>query len=208
MSGGSGLRLHVSPTSPFVRIARVALIEAGLDGDVTLVQASGNPIDPGSMPVGANPLGKIPTLERPDGPALYDSRTICRYVDALSGGRLYPAAPRLWETLTLEATGQGMVEAAVLMVYEARLRPEAARSPDWVEGQWAKVDRALDVIEARWMSHLAGPLDMGQIAVGCALGYLDFRHGAREWRRGRPALAAWQDRFAERQSMQATIPVG
>ena len=63
------------------------------------------------MPVGANPLGKVPALERPDGPALYDSQVICRYLDDLAGGRLYPAKPRLWETLTLEATADGIVEA-------------------------------------------------------------------------------------------------
>jgi glutathione S-transferase len=158
------------------------------------------------MPVGRNPLGKIPVLERPDGPALYDSRVICRYLDDISGGRLYPAKPRLWETLTLEATGHGITEAAVLMVYEARVRPEDRRFPEWVEGQWAKVARALDAIEARWMAHLAGPLDMGQIAVGCALGYLDFRHEARGWRAGRPALAAWFEAFDGRPAMAATRP--
>jgi glutathione S-transferase len=151
--------------------------------------------------VALNPLGKIPTLERAGGPALYDSRVICRYLDDLAGGRLYPEKPRLWETLTLEATAHGVAEAAVLMVYEERLRPEEARSEAWVEGQWAKVARALDALEARWMSHLAGPLDMGQIATGCALGYLDFRHGRRDWRAGRPALAAWEAKFAARPAM-------
>ena len=71
-----------------------------------------------------------------------------------------------------------------------------------------KVARALDTIEARWISHLAGPLDAAQIALGCALGYLDFRHGERGWRSGRPALAAWDARFAERPAMQATRPAG
>ena len=160
------------------------------------------------MPVARNPLGKIPTLERDDGPALYDSRVICRYLDDLAGGRLYPEKPRLWETLTLEATGDGIMEAAVLMVYEERTRPEEQRFAPWVEGQWAKIARALDALEARWLAHLAGPLDAGQIAVGCALGYVDFRHAARDWRAGRPGLAAWEARFAARPAMQATRPVG
>jgi glutathione S-transferase len=203
---GQGLRLYTSPTSPFARMVRVVAIEAGLEQDIVQTTATGTPLDPGSMPVGRNPLGKIPVLERPDGPALYDSRVICRYLDDISGGRLYPAKPRLWETLTLEATGHGITEAAVLMVYEARVRPEDRRFPEWVEGQWAKVARALDAIEARWMAHLAGPLDMGQIAVGCALGYLDFRHEARGWRAGRPALAAWFEAFDGRPAMAATRP--
>ena len=92
------------------------------------------------------------------------------------------------------------------MVYEWRLRPEEMRLPDWVEGQWAKIARALDALETRWISHLAGPLDMGQIAVGCALGYLDFRHGDRDWRAARPGLAAWEAAFAARPSMTATRP--
>lgn len=201
-----GLRLHQSPTSPFVRMVVVTLIETGLFARVEMVAASGTPLDAGTTPVALNPLGKVPTLERDDGPALYDSRVICRYLDDLAGGGLYPAPPRLWETLTLEATGQGLAEAALLMVYESRLRPEEARLDLWVEGQWSKIARGLDTLEARWMSHLAGPLDIGQIAVGAALGYIDLRLGARDWRRGRPALAAWADAFLARPSMQATRP--
>jgi glutathione S-transferase len=134
------------------------------------------------------------------------SHQLRRFLDDRAGGRLYPPAPRLWETLTLEATGDGILDAAILMVYEWRVRPEDKRHEPWVEGQWAKVARALDTIEARWMSHLNGPLDIGQIAVGCALGYLDFRHDARGWRNGRPALAAWEKAFAARPSMAATVP--
>lgn len=202
------MTLHQSPTSPYVRKVMVLLHEAGALDSVRLSFASGSPVDPGSIPLGANPLGKIPALERDDGCTLYDSRVICRYLDDRAGGKLYPAKPRLWETLTLEATADGMIEAAILMVYEARLRPEAIRFEDWVEGQWAKVARALDAIEARWMAHLNGPLDMGQIAVGVALFYLDFRHGARNWRTGRPALAAWYEQFAARDSMKMTEPQG
>jgi glutathione S-transferase len=204
----AGLRLYASPTSPFVRMVAVALRETGLEDRVAAVPATGTPIEPGTIPVALNPLGKIPTLERPEGPALYDSRVICRYLDDLAGGRLYPPKPRLWETLTLEATAHGVAEAGLLMIYEARMRPEAARSEDWVEAQWAKVARALDALEARWIAHLAGPLDMGQIALGCALGYLDFRFDARGWRAGRPALAAWADRFLARPAMAATRPAG
>ena len=200
------MRLYHSPTSPFARKVRVVLLETGLAGRVEFVSVSGTPLDPGTMPVAQNPLGKLPALERPDGPAIYDSRVICRYLDDLGGGRLYPAKPRLWETLTLEATAHGISEAALAIVYEVRVRPSEQRSDAWIEGQWGKVARALDAIEGRWMAHLAGRLDCAQIAVGCALGYLDLRHGERDWRAGRPALAAWEARFSDRPSMQATRP--
>jgi glutathione S-transferase len=200
------MRLYHSPTSPYVRKVMVLLHETGQMSDVTLVPAAGTPVDTGSMPLAQNPLGKIPALERPDGVALYDSRVICRYLDDRAGRGLYPAPPRLWETLTLEATADGILDAAVLMVYEWRVRPEAKRLPDWVEGQWGKIARALDTLENRWLAHLNNPLDMGQIAVGCALGYLDFRHADRAWRAAHPGLAAWEAEFSGRASMQATAP--
>jgi glutathione S-transferase len=200
--------LYHSPTSPYVRKVMVLLHETGQLGAVTLVPATGTPIDPASMPVGHNPLGKIPALEREDGATLYDSRVICRFLaaQATGGPRLYPEPPRLWEVLTLEATADGIMDAAILMRYETALRPEERRFPAWTEGQWAKVARSLDALEARWIGHLSGPLDMGQISVACALGYLDFRHDARHWREGRDALSAWYARFQERPSMQATLP--
>lgn len=92
------------------------------------------------------------------------------------------------------------------MVYERRLREVAQQSDTWVENQWEKVSRGLDALDNRWMAHLHGPLDIGHIAVGCALGYLDFRHEDRNWRKGRDALAAWAAKFNARDSMQATVP--
>jgi glutathione S-transferase len=200
------MRLYHSPTSPFVRKVVVTLHELGLVDRVELVPASGTALDPGSIPLALNPLGKIPCLERTDGPALYDSRVICRYLDDLASGRLYPGKPRLWETLTLEATADGIAEAMLAIVYEARMRPEAHRRAEIVEAQWSKAARSLDAIEARWMAYLAGPFDMGQLALGCALGYLDFRGADRDWRAGRPSLAAWAARVAERPSLKATEP--
>ncbi len=200
------MRLYHSSTTPFGRKVMVLLLETGQDKDVEIVPAGGNPLSPEAMPLAQNPLGKIPALELGDAPALYDSRVICRYLDDRAGGRLYPPAPRLWQTLTLEATADGILDAAVLMLYESRLRPEELRFAPWVEAQWAKIARTLDTLEARWMSHLAGPLDMGQVALGCALSYLDFRHGVRGWRGGRPKLAEWQAEFALRDSMTATEP--
>ena len=200
--------LHHSPTSPYVRKVMILLMESGMSDQVELSAAMGTPVDPGTMPIGANPLGKIPALERPDGCTLYDSRVITRYLATLAseGPAFYPDGPRLWEVLTLEATADGILDAAILMRYETALRPEAAQSSAWIEGQWSKLDRALDTLEARWMAHLSGPLCMGQIAVGCALGYLDFRHDARNWRATRPGLTDWFAGFSQRPSMQATPP--
>jgi glutathione S-transferase len=200
------MRLYYSATSPYVRKVMVLLTESGHLESVELVPASGTPVDPGTTPLAHNPLGKVPVLERPDGASIYDSRVITRYLDATFAARLYPEGPRLWETLTLEATADGILDAAILMVYEWRVRPEDVRYQPWVEGQWSKITRALDTLESRWMSHLHGPLDMGQISVACALGYLDFRHGARTWREGRPSLAAWYSSFAERESLKTTMP--
>lgn len=199
------MQLLTGPTSPYCRKVDVLLRESGLRDHVTDVMGSGTPIDPNPTTVASNPLGKIPALIREDGPTLYDSRVICRYLDSLAGGSFYPEG-RLWEVLTLEATAEGMIDAALLMAYEWRIRPEDIRYEPWVEGQWSKIDRGLDAIEGRWMSHLEARLHMGHIAVACCLGYLDFRHDARGWRNGRPSLAAWYERFSERESMVATRP--
>jgi glutathione S-transferase len=200
------MKLYHAPASPFVRKVMVLFHEAKATDRVTLVPVSGHPLDPGTLPVDRNPLGKIPALERPDGPTLYDSRVITRYLDDLLQSGLYPAAPRLWDTLTIEATGDGIAEAAVLMRYEMHVRPEATRSPDWIDAQWDKIARALTALEERWISHLSGPLDMGQIAVACALGYLDFRHGERDWRASHPAMATWYAAFDARPAMRVTAP--
>lgn len=200
------MRLLMAPASPFSRKVRAVIRETGLDATVEEVETTANALDPNPTITAANPLGKIPTLLRDDGPALYDSRVICRFLDSAAGGKLYPAPPRLWDTLTLEATADAIMEAGVLIVYEARYRPESLRSGDWVETQWQKAARAVAAIDSRWMSHLAGPLDIGQIAVACALGYLDFRMPERDWRRGHDALAAWYEGFAERPSMASTRP--
>ena len=199
------MRLYHSPTSPYVRKVMVLIHESGLQ-DIERINATGTPLDPGSIPVARNPLGKVPALDLDDGTTLYDSRVICRYLDTVAKAGLYPAPPRLWDTLTLEATADGILDAALLMVYEGRLRPEALRYAPWVSAQWAKIDRALDAIEQRWMPHLSGTLDAGQIALGCALGYLDFRLDARNWRQDRPHLCAWDATFSQRPSMQATRP--
>jgi glutathione S-transferase len=200
------MRLFHSPASPFVRKVVVLLHELDKTGEVALdlIQTTAFASDAALM--ASNPLAKIPALMRPDGITLYDSRVICQYLNDRFQGGLYPQDTRKWETLTLEATADGIMDSAVSMAYEVRLRPQAQQSQDWIEAQWAKVSRAIGSLNERWISHLSGPLDMGQIGIACALGYVDFRHGARNWRDGNDALAKWYAEFDSRPSMQATRP--
>lgn len=201
------MQLYTSPTTPFGRKVMVQIRESGLRDRIEEIGVSGTPLDPGSMPVDQNPLGKIPALVPVGGgAAIYDSRVICRYLDDLAGAGLYPEGADLWPVLTLEATADGILEAALLMVYETRLRPAELHYGPWVEGQWLKIDRALDAVESRWMGLLGGRLTMAHIALGVALGYLDFRLAGRDWRAGRPGLAAWEKAFAARPAMADTRP--
>ena len=199
------MKLLISPLSPYVRKVRVLIREAGHEGEVEEVPVSTTALstDP-AIPV-QNPLGRIPVLIRDSGAPIMDSRIICRFLDARFGAGLYPE-DRLWEVLTLEALAEGMLDSALLMAYEVRLRPEDKQWPDWIEAQWAKVARTLDALEKDESSHLGSPLDMGQVALACALAYIDFRHGARDWRNGRPRLSAWESSTAQRPSLLATRP--
>lgn len=200
------MELFHSPTSPYVRKVMMLALEAGRAGDLTLVHAMGTPLAPGSLPLAENPLGKVPALRRDDGVILYDSRVICRYLDDLWQAGAYPDGSALWDALVVEATADGIMDAAILMRYETHIKPEGSRSEDWVEAQWSKVDRALSALEERWLGLLDGGFGMAAIAVTAALGYLDFRHDARGWRAGRPGLAAFAARVAERTSVASTRP--
>lgn len=199
------MQLISAKPSPFGRKVKVMLIETGLTDAVERIEVMTTPVATDPKVAAANPVGKIPALMREDGPTLYDSRVICRYLDAKAGAGLYPEA-RIWETLTLEATADGIMDAAVLMVYEHRVRPEHLVFDDWIEAQWAKVIRSVKAVNDRWMSHLNGPLDASHIAMGCALAYLDFRHATRDWRSGNEDLSAWLEAFSERDSMKETAP--
>ena len=200
------MKLFYSPASPYARKVMVLLHETDQLSDVELVEGSGTPFAPNAEIIQKNPMGKIPALERPDGATLYDSRVICAFLDARKGDKLYPTGTRRWETLVLEATGDGIMDAALLMTYEGRLRPQELQMATFVDAQYGKIEQACAALNTRWMSHLAGPLDMGQVAVACALGYVDFRHGHREWRKGNDTLANWFANFSERASMQTTLP--
>ena len=202
------MTLHHSPTSPYVRKAMILLHEMGLTESVRQLNAGGLPTDPGKMSLAANPLSKVPALERDEGCTLYDSRVICRYLASLSpkGAGFYPDGPSHWEALTLEATADGMLDAALLIRYEVTLREAAQQHEGWMDGQWQKITRSLSVLESRWLAHLEGPMTIGTVSVACALGYLDFRFADRTWREAHLQLAGWYARFAARPSMQATIP--
>ena len=198
------MELLSSALSPFARKCRVLILETG-QTEVTIRDVTANPMGGDAALNATNPSGKIPALIRPDGPAIYDSRVICRFLDAKGNAGLYPGA-RLWDVLSLEANGDAIMEAAVTIAYEKRLRPETLWWPEWFDAQWAKIARSLDALEDRSMPLLRGPLNMAQIGIGCALGYLDLRHPDREWRAGRDTLAAWEADFAARDSMAATRP--
>ena len=199
------MKALLSPASPFARKVRVVIREAGLMPQVEEVLLKTSPLDSHPQLLAANPTGKLPVLLREDGPAIADSRVITRYLDHVSEAGLYPQG-RLWEVLTLEALADGIMEAAVAMAYEQRFREEPMQSRDWLEAQWGKAARAIAALDDRWMSHLEGRLTAAQIAVACALAYVDFRHGDRDWRAQSPALAAWLAAFQERESMKQTAP--
>lgn len=199
------MKLIYASASPFVRKVHVVLHETGLIDKTELVQVATTPVNSADEAVAANPSGKIPALIADDGSTVYDSRVICRYLDDLGSGNLYPVDD-IWKILTLEATADAIMDAAVLMTYERRVRPEEMVFAPWIEAQWAKVERSIIAINSDWMGYLGGPLNIGQIGVACALAYVDFRHADRDWRSGNPELAAWYAEFSQRPSMQASVP--
>jgi glutathione S-transferase len=201
------LKLHTNVASPFARKVRAAAIETGLAGQIDEVDRRVTPVHPDPVIVRDNPLGKIPCLVTDDGAALYDSRVICEYLDGLhSGPKLFPTSGRArWTALRRQALGDGVMDAGVLARYETFLRPEERRWPEWIENQKQKFRRALDALEDEAES-FAETVDIGTIAIGCALGYLDFRYASESWRATRPKLAAWLERFGQRPSMAETVP--
>lgn len=201
------MKLIFSPASPFVRKVRVVIDESGLTDQVTPVPVQTTPLVTDPAARNANPLGKIPALVLDDGKSLFDSRVICRYLNDISGAGLYPAE-RLWDVLTLEALADGIMEAAVLMVYEGRLREAENRSVTWVEAQWEKITHALDALERQEFAAMQGDLNIAHLATACALDYLDFRHSALDWRKGRAALDKWHSQVARRTSLKTTLPSG
>ncbi|GMQ96204.1 MAG: glutathione S-transferase family protein [Gammaproteobacteria bacterium] len=199
------MKLYYNAASPYVRKVRVFAMETGLMDDIELAAVTITPVGPDAELCADNPIGKIPTLVRDDGGALYDSRVICEYLDGLHGGAsMFPEnEDQRWTALRRQALADGILDAAVNTRYETFLRPPELRWPDWVDGQMTKVRRSLDQVEAE---SLGDGVDIGTISVACALGYLDFRYRDEAWRDTRPKLAAWFEAFAARPSMSQTRP--
>ena len=197
------MKLIMAEASPFARKVRVLLRETNQLKDVEEVSIATSPYQVNEQAKAANPTGRIPSLIRADGPTLYDSRVITRYLDAKAAAGIYPEA-KLWDVLTVEATGDSMMDSAVSMSYELRLRPQEKVSSEWTDAQWSKVMGGCDALQSQWMDLLNGPLTMAHISIACALGYLDLRHDARNWRQGHDALAAWFADFSKRPSFRET----
>jgi glutathione S-transferase len=182
--------------------------EAGLAARIDAVPTV--TADPASGLAKDNPLGKIPTLTAKDGRVFFDSPVICEYLDSLHRRpKLFPARGKArWTALRRQALADGILDASLLRRYES-MRPANERSATWDEKQKGVVVRALDVLEKE-AKDLGKPnaknTTIGHIAIGCALGYLDFRFAAENWRTGRPKLAAWYEAYAKRPSMAVTVP--
>jgi len=200
------LKIFHSPASPFVRKCLVAADELGLTDRIERLPAAANPITRDQTVVASNPLGKVPTLITDDSAVLYDSRVICEYLNDLADGDLLPrrGAAR-WRTLVDQSLADGISDAAVLARYETAMRPEALRWDAWTTGQLEKIASGLAALETRAVD-FGDRVDLGTIAFGCALGYLDFRFASLAWRDGHPNAAAWFEWFAGRDSMVATRP--
>lgn len=201
------MRLWFNPASPFARKVRIVAREAGLAEKIEELSIPVSPVKPHAELALENPLVKIPALTTPDLGTLYDSAVICEYLDSLHRGTpLFPkAGPQRWRALRLQALGDGILEAAVLVRYENAWRPQALQWSDWIAGQLGKVRGGLSALEreaAGWDDSFA----IGQITAASVLGYLDFRFPQEAWRGSCPALALWYESIVRRPSVKATVP--
>ena len=185
------MRLYSNPHSPFSRKVRVVAHGCGVALDVADVL----PLkDEGLRTV--NPLGRIPALLLDDGTVLLDSKVIAEFLD--QDGKFHPHGAGRWRALSLQALGDGIAEAAVAHAILGRDEPPPAASR---ERHWGAVTRGLDALEK---SELSDPPAIGEVAVACALTYLEFRYPDLDWEGSRPTLAGWYARFCEHPSWKAT----
>ena len=191
--------IHTS-ASPFARKVCIAAQEAGVA--LELLSVRPNPVAAPADIADANPLGKVPVLRTPDGTVFYDSAVICHRIAGQTA--LYPSGDAGWRALRREALADGVMDAAVLIHYENTLRPESLRWQAWLDGQMDKILRSLKVMEDDIQSFSAP--DIGDIATGCALGYLDFRVPYLDWRTPHPALAAYAELLFARGAFRDTVP--
>lgn len=197
------MKLFYSPTSPYARKCRVVAFEKGVEAQVEIIANS--PMASGAELLAVNPLSKVPALALPDGRCIVDSRVICQFLDGLAESpRLIPAdaAPRV-DCLTREALADGITDAAFSLTME-RKRPAEQQSPEWT-GRWINaIRRTTAYFDAR-IPQRSTP-DLGDLALACALGYLDLRHADLAWRSDAPGLADWFTAISHRHSLASTVP--
>jgi len=205
-SGLSLMKLIASLTSPYARKVRIALVEKKIECD--LVEES--PRVPATTVSTYNPLGKVPVLVLDDGTTLFDSRVIVEYLDTVSPvSRLIPEPSRQrilvkrWEALA-----DGICDAAAAIVQE-RKRPATKQNKDWLDRQRPKIDLGLKELaqelgERSWCNGEA--YSLADIATGCALGYLDFRHPDVDWRGSYGNLVKLAEKLSKRPSFAETAP--
>jgi glutathione S-transferase len=197
------VKLYWSPGSPYARKAKVVADELGIA--LGLVRPDLQNLEDSSYGR-INPIHRIPALVLDDGTVLPDSKLICDYLDSSKGNKLLPASgPERWRVYRLQVLGDGILDAAVPRRGE-RARPPEQQSPTRLAQYKRTIDQTVDALEAE-ADELKG-LNLGTIAVGCALGYLDFRFPDEDWRATHPKLAAWFAEFAKRPTMAATVPQG
>ena len=189
------MKFFTSPSSPFGRKVKIAAHVLGLYDQLAEVPI--NTIDPASGICDVNPLGKIPALED-NGSTLYDSRVIMEYLDTKAGGgKIIPVGGAArFDALRRAALTDGILDAAVLAVYETRMRPEDKYVDTYVARQRDKIIRGLKGVMATSTNYQSGTMpDVGEIGLACVLDYLDFRQQV-NWRDHSPSLAGWLDQFA------------
>lgn len=195
-------KLLYAPASPYSAKVRMSAAYAGINLEAVVTNTGQQPEEL----VSANPLGKIPTLVLDDGRVVFDSRAITQYLNRESKNALFPRnADKRTEAEVLEALADGICDCALAIVYERRMRPEEKVHQDWIDGQWRKIARALDHLNAN-PPNLPKKITTGHIAVRAMLGYLSLRF-AGEWERGRSRLTRWATRFDEKfPELKANIP--
>ena len=187
------MKLLSSPASPFGRKVKMTIAMKNLKDKVEVTTVDATKGD--ATLSAANPMGRIPVLITGDGHVIHDSHVICEYLDSIgTGPALFPAGPTRWEALTRASLADGITEAALLMVYEGRYRPENMKVQSWLDRQTSKINASLDVLEKNPPMWKDAP-DYGHLSLAAALGYLDFRHGG-TWRAAHPKMVAWLDTFA------------
>ncbi|NGN40763.1 glutathione S-transferase [Mesorhizobium sp. CGMCC 1.15528] len=186
-------KILYAPASPYSAKVRMAAAYAGIALEGVLTDTNAEPAEL----IAANPLGKIPALVTDDGEAVFDSRAITQYLNRVSGNALFPRNPaKRLEAERLEALADGLCDCLLAHVYERRFRPEEKVHAPWLDKQWSKVVRALDVLNAN-PPKLPKKITAGQIALRATLGYMDLRF-AGKWERGHARLKRWAARFDEK----------